>query len=129
MTIRRRAFGPLLAVLALLVVACGSDSSEQIQGTWADSTTGVYLEYDADGEYMVSFDSELREGFEWGSYTFDGESLTQDTAADSEVCPSTSVTWTVVFSDDGDQADLTFVEDSCESVGRAQDLVLDRESS
>jgi len=129
MSIRRRPFGVLLLVLTVLCVACSSESSEQIRGRWFDSTAGVYLEFDADGEYMVAVNSDLAEPFEWGSYTFDGGSLTQDTASDSPVCPSTSVTWTVILSDDSEQADLTFVEDSCVPATRSQDLVLIRAAS
>ena len=127
MTIRRRALGFVLVVLALLVVACSSES-EQIQGTWLD-TTGVYLEYDADGEYMVASGSDFAEPFEWGSYTFDGETLIQDTASDSPLCEGTSVTWTVVFSNDGDRMDLTFVEDSCVDATRSNDLIMTRQES
>ena len=113
----------------LLVPACGSsDTGEQIEGVWRD-TLGVYLEYDGNGQYTAADNAEVEEPFEWGDYTFDGETLTQSTASDSRVCPGTSVTWTVVSTDDGDQADLTFVEDSCVPATRAQDLVLIRQSA
>ena len=119
----------LLAVLVLLSAACSSDASEQIEGTWQDSTYGVYLEVGDDGQYKVSFGELMSHPFEVGDYTFDGETLTMNTASDSSVCPDTSVTWTVAFSDDGDQADLTFVEDSCVGADRSGDWVLIRQPS
>jgi len=119
----------LLVLFVVLVSACSSsDTSEMIEGKWKDTTTGVYVEYDENGQYRVD-DPESEEPFEWGGYTFDGGTLTQSTASDSRVCPGTSATWTVVFSDDGDQADWTFVEDSCVPATRSQDLVLIRQSS
>ena len=116
----------LLVVLVALVAACGgSDTSEQIGGVWS-SADGAYVEYEEDGQYQVAENPEVEGPFEWGDYTFDGETLTNNAASDSESCPNTSVTWTVAFSDEGDQADLTFVEDSCVGNGRSQDLVFVR---
>ena len=125
----RRSSALLLAVLALLAAACSSDASEQIEGTWQDSFYGVYLELGDDGQFKVGVGEALTHPFEVGDYTFDGETLTMNTASDSQVCPDTSVTWTVVFSDDGDQADLTFVEDSCVGADRSMDLVWIRPAS
>jgi len=71
----------------------------------------------------------LTHPFELGDYTFDGETLTMNTASDSLNCPDTSVTWTVALSDDGDQADLTFVEDSCVGADRSRDLAWIRQPS
>ena len=120
----------LLVVLVVLVAACGSsDTGEQIEGVWKDTTTPVYLVYDENGQYQVADNAAIEEPFEWGDYTFDGETLTQSAALESLVCSGTSITWTVVLSDDGDQADLTFVEDSCVPANRAQDLVLIRQPS
>ena len=126
----RKSYLLLLAVLVLVTAACSSsDASEQIEGMWQDSTYGVYLEIGDDGQYEVSVGEAMTHPFEWGDYTFDGETLTTNTASDSQICPDTSVTWTVVFSDDGDQADLTFVEDSCVGSPRSTDLVWIRQSS
>lgn len=119
----------LLTVLVLLATACSSDASEQIGGTWLDSTYGVYLEVGDDGQYKVAAGEALNFPFEVGDYTFDGATLTMETTSDSGVCPDTSVTWTVAFSDDGDQVDLTFVEDSCVGADRSRDLVWTRQPS
>ena len=117
----------LVPMISALVTACSSDSNEQIEGTWRDTTTGVYLEYGANDEYSVAVTGDLTNAFEWWTYTFEDDTLTQATAPDSDVCPDTSATWTVEFSDDGNQADLTFVEDSCVPATRSQDLVLTRQ--
>lgn len=124
-----KSYLPLLAVLVLLAAACSSDASEQIEGKWQDSTYGVYLQVGDDGQYKVSVGEALTHPFELGDYTFDGETLTMNTASDSQVCPDTSVTWAVAFTDEGDQADLTLVEDSCEAADRSRDLVWIRQPS
>ena len=72
---------------------------------------------------------EFEEPCEWGGYTFDDETLAQSAASDLRVCPGTSVTWTVVFADEGSQADLTFAEDSGVAATRAQDLLLIHQST
>ena len=125
----RKSYLPLLAVLVVVAAACSSDASEQIEGTWLDSTNGVYVEIGGDGQVKVADSEAMSDPIEWGDYTFDGETLTMNTASDSSVCPDTSVTWTVAFSADGDQADLTFVEDSCVGSPRSTDLVWIRQSS
>ena len=120
----------LVVVLAVLAAACSSsDASEQMEGVWEDTTNNVYLEFDENGQYQGGLNLEAGIPFEWRDYTFDGETLTQSAASESLVCSGTSITWTVVLSDDGDQADLTFVEDSCVPANRAQDLVLIRQPS
>ena len=125
----RKSYLLLLAVLVLLAAACSSDASEQIEGTWLESANGVYVEIGDDGQFKVADNEALSDPFEWGDYTFDGETLTMNTASDAVYCPDSSITSTVVFSDDGDQADLTFVEDSCVGSPRSTDLVWIRQSS
>jgi len=125
----RKSYLPLLAVLVLVAAACSSDASEQIEGTWLVSADGVYLEFGDDGQVKVAVNEALDHPFEVGDYTFDGETLTRNTASDSQFCPDTSATWTVVFSSDGDQADLTFVKDSCVGSARSTDSVWIRQSS
>ena len=82
-----------------------------------------------DGQFKVADNEALSDPFEWGDYTFDGETLTMNTDSDAVYCADTSITSTVAFSDDGDQADLTFVEDSCVGSPRSADLVWIRQSS
>ena len=120
----------LVVVFAVLAAACSSsDASEQIEGVWEDTTNGVYTGMNEDGQYQVAENLELAPPFEWGDYAFDGETLTTNATPDSINCPDTSITWTVEFSDDGDEARLTFVEDSCVGSPRAQDLIWLRQSS
>lgn len=120
----------LLVAVTVLAAACSSgDTSEQIEGVWEESTNAVVLGLDEGGQYEVAQDPDLAEPFEWGNYTFDGETLTMNAAPDSDYCENSSITWTVEFSDDGEQADVTFVEDSCTGAPRAQDMIWIRQSS
>ena len=117
------------AVLCFCLAACGSSGdTDQIHGVWEIPAFPVYESFDDDGEFVVALSPDLAEPFEWGTYTFDGELLTLNNADDSDFCPGTSVTWMVEFSDDGDAADRTFVEDSCAMTDRGRDLVMIRES-
>ena len=126
----RRTATLLLMLLLVLVAACGgSDTSEQIEGVWEDMVTSAYIEYDEEGQYQVDFTPRFGDPFEWGTYTFDGETLTQSTASEAPSCPDTSVTWTVVFSEDGDQTAWTLVEDSCMGSERSQDLMMIRQDA
>lgn len=117
----------LLILLVALVAACSSDTSEQIEGVWNDTVTGTYIEYDEEGQYQVDFTPRFGDPFEWGTYTFDGETLTASST--SPHCADTAVTWTVVFSDDGDQTDWTLVEDSCVGSDRSRDLMMIRQGA
>ena len=120
----------LLVVFAFVAAACSSDASEQIEGTWFwSSPWNAYIEYADDGQFLVSGSSDFADPIEWGEYTFDGETLTLNNATDSPNCSDTSVTWTVEFSDDGDEASYTFVEDSCADYPRSRDIVWMRQSS
>ena len=118
----------LLAVLVLIAAAC-SDASEEIEGTWYWAQTEVYVEYSDDGQISVSYSEDLASPIESGTYTFDGETLTVNNGADSRYCASASATWTVEFSDDGDEANMTFVEDSCPDAVRSQNMIVTRVSS
>jgi hypothetical protein len=119
---------PVLLV-GLCLAACGSsDANDQIRGMWNIPVFGVYESFDDGGEFVVALSPDLAVPFEWGTYTFDGEFLTLTNANDSDLCPNTSVTWTVEFSDDGDEAERTFVEDSCAMTDRGQDFIMIRES-
>ena len=127
----RKPFILLLAVLALLAAACSSDASEQIEGTWYWSATGiqVYIEYADDGTFSVSPSPDLSNPVESGTYTFDGETLTVIDDPDSRFCPDTTATWTVEFSDDGDEASVTTVENTCSGSPRGTDGVWLRQTT
>jgi hypothetical protein len=125
----RKSFAVLLLVLVSSVAACSSDSGEQIQGTWSVPDLGVWLQFDEGDQFRVAQNSDVEAPFETGTYTFDGETLTMVNSSSSSACPDTEVTFTVVFSADGDEADLTFVEDSCPDAHRSIDQTLIRQSS
>jgi hypothetical protein len=61
---------------------------------------------------------------DWGTYTFEGGVLTYFNADDSE-CAGAVAVWEVVFSVDGNEAQETFVSDTCNSI-RGRDRVLVR---
>jgi hypothetical protein len=125
----RKSFAVLLLVLVSSVAACSSDSGEQIQGIWSVPDLGVWLQFDEGDQFRVAQNSDVEAPVETGTYTFDGETLTRVNSSSSSACPDTEVTFTVVFSADGDEADLTFVEDSCPDAHRSIDQTLIRQSS
>ena len=129
----RKSFILLLAVLALLAAACSSDASEQIEGTWywsaPEAGIQVYIEYADDGTFSVSPSPDLSNPVESGTYTFDGETLTVIDDPDSRFCADTTATWTVEFSDDGDEASVTIVENTCSGSVRGTDGVWLRQTT
>jgi len=125
----RKSLAVLLLVLVSSVAACSDDPSGQIEGTWQHSAANVWLQFDEGDQFMVAQNSDLDAPFETGTYAFDGEMLTMVNSSSSSSCPDTDVTFTVVFSADGDEADLTFVEDSCPDAQRSVDQTLIRQSS
>ena len=121
----------LLAVL-FVVAGCSSDdgAADQIHGTWLWEKYSAYEEFAEDGTWAVFFNSDLVGGpHDWGTYTFDGETLVFSNAEDS-YCPGAVAIWTYEFSDNGQEATKTFVEDSCTASGavRGQDQVVVRQT-
>jgi len=124
----------LVTVLAVmfLVAGCtsGDDAADEIHGTWLVEGIGVYTELAEDGTWGVWENAALAgEPYDWGTYTFDGETFVMTNAEGSE-CDGAVATWTVEFSDDGQEARETFVEDSCTGSGvvRGQNMVLIRQT-
>ena len=129
----------LAALVALLVAVVGiwwfaiRDSGideGQIHGTWLWEEYGAYEQIAEDGTWGAWFDSGLSgDPFDWGTYTFDGETLTYYNA-DGSYCSGAVAVWTVEFSEDGQQLTRTFVEDSCTSpdLVRNQDAVVIRQT-
>ena len=125
-----KSFILLLAVLALFAAACSSsDASEQIEGTWYWTALTVYMEYADDGTFSVSPSTDFSNPVESGTYTFDGETLTVTNDPDSMFCVGTTATWTVEFSDDGDEASVTIVENTCSGAIRGADGVWLRQTT
>ena len=123
----RESFVVLVLVLVSSVVACSGDTSDQIEGTWLNG--GFWVQFDESDQFMVAQKSDVEAPIETGTYTFDGETLTMANSSSSSNCPDKEITFTVVFSADGDEADLTFVEDSCPDSPRSTDQTLIRHSS
>lgn len=118
------------------VVACGGDddasstAADQIHGTWHWEEQGVYEGMAEDGTWVVSLNADLAgDPYGWGTYTFDGETFVMTSAADS-YCQGGVASWTVEFSDNGQESRQTFVEDSCTTPGvtRGRDRVLVRQT-
>ena len=90
----------------------------------------AYEEMAEDGTWGVWTNADLvGDPYDWGTYTFDGETLVYSNAEGS-FCDGAVAIWTVEFSDSGQEARLTFVEDSCTTPGvtRAKDQVLVRQT-
>lgn len=132
----------IAAIVAIAVVAAGfwwfgvrdtDDPAEQLYGTWLWERYGAYENYSEDGTWRMKFDPNFVDGaldsVDWGTYTFDGETLTMHNAEGS-YCPGATIVSTVEFSEDGQELRGTFVEDSCTVPGvvRGQDRVLARQS-
>ena len=104
----------LLAVL-FVVAGCSSDdaAADQIHGTWLVGRQSVYLQFAEDGTWGGWQNPGLAgDPFDWGTYTFDGETLVQ-TNAEGSYCDGAVAIWTVEFSDDGQESKQTIVDDTC----------------
>jgi hypothetical protein len=130
----------LSAIVVLLVAASaiwwfairdsGIDTDSQIHGTWLWEKYSAYENYGEDGTWGVWLNADLvGDPHDVGTHTFDGETLTTYNAEDS-YCSGAVATWTVEFPEDGQQARMTFVEDSCTAAGvvRGQDRVFVRQT-
>ena len=126
----------LVTVLAVLFLVAGctsdDDAADEIHGAWLWERYSVYEEFAEDGTWGV-WSSASAVGnpwpYDWGTYTFDGETLVY-TNAEGSFCDGAVATFTVEFSDNGQEARETFVEDSCTTSGvvRAQNKVLVRQT-
>ena len=123
-------------VCAMGVAACGGDddaastAADRIHGIWLVEGFGAYTELAEDGTWGVWLNADLvGDPYDWGTYTFDGETFVM-TNAEGSFCDGSVAIWTVEFSDDGQEVRETFVEDSCTTPGvtRAQDMVLVRQT-
>ena len=134
---------PIAAAIALIaVLAAGfwwfgvrdtGNAAEPLYGTWLVEDFGAYENFGDEGTWQMKFDPNFVEGvldsIDWGTYTFDGETLTMHNAEGS-YCSGATIVSTVEFSADGQQAYRTFVSDSCTVAGviRGQDNVIVKQS-
>ena len=95
--------------------------ADVIQGAWYWADQGVYEMRYGDGRWSVAY-SPSGVPWDWGTYTFENGVLTYFNADGSE-CSGAVAVWEVVFSEDGDEVQETFVSDTCNSI-RGQDRVL-----
>jgi hypothetical protein len=77
-------------VLTLVVGACGSDGSNadpaaELHGEWR-TDPGSVISYLEDGSWNAVYAPWGSEPFEWGTYTFDGDTLTMLTTGGGRVC-------------------------------------------
>ena len=122
----------MLLAIVFVVAGCSSDddAADQIHGTWRVGEQSIYTELAEDGTWGVWTNADLAgDAYDWGTYTFDGETLVFSNAEGS-YCDGAVAIWTVEFSDNGQEARQTFVEDSCTAPGvtRGQDMVLVRQT-
>ena len=138
----RRRLPIVAAIAAIAVLAAGfwwfgvrdtGDAAEPLYGTWLVEDFGAYENFREDGTWQMKFDPNFVEGVldsvDWGTYTFDGETLTMHNA-DGSYCSGATIVSTVAFSEDGQEAQRTFVSDTCTAPGvvRGQDNVIVRQS-
>ena len=108
----RRVYAFLMA-LALVGGCGGGDSTleDSIVGTWK-TPAHVWVEYRDDGSYDVGH-SRSQADLEWGSWSVDGDVLTQLTDADSNACAGVPGVYLIEMSDDGDRFVATVQDDTC----------------
>ena len=110
-----------------------SDPTEQIQGAWHDITPGhgVYLTFEEEGDWGLYLSSDVEGSsspYAWGTYTLDGVEITMVDNPSSPTCGGDIAKWTVTFSENGDEANFAFIEDSCTSSSRGEDWTLIKQS-
>ena len=121
---RRLAVGlaPTLLVVAvggvaLFMTSGNSDvADDRIVGTWHWPAKDAYERLDANGEwgYWPSNPQLIGNPYDWGTYTFDGETLTYYNAEDS-YCRGAVALYTVEFHEEGTKAVKFFVSDTCDA--------------
>lgn len=115
------------AIAILLMVgsaACGSSESaadtsvqDMYVGTWKTGN-GFFSIHGADGTWKVGYTLESAESspFTWGTYTFDGATMTSVTDPESAGCAGVTAVFEVAFEEGGDLVTLTPTDDPCASV-------------
>jgi hypothetical protein len=117
-----------LLIAVLLVVgsaACGSSESDeagtspqdQYVGTWRTGN-GFYSIHGADGTWKVGFTLTSAESSPviWGTYAFDGTTMTSVTDEASQSCAGVTAVYEIEVSEDGNVITSTPIDDPCQSV-------------
>lgn len=112
-----RALG-FLALAAVLLSGCGGDAIDELYGEWRTSG-GTTVTYGADATWSAQHSLYGPEPFDWGTFTFDGETLTFFTAAGGLSCQE-GQTGIYEASLSDDRLDLQQIEEPCP--GRADDF-------
>ena len=110
-------------------IQVGSDPAELLQGAWQDVTPGhgVYLTFE-EGDWSLFLSSSLEGRLAWGTYTLDGDEITMVDCPSCSECGGAIAVWIMEFSESGDEADFTFVKDSCTASARGEDWRLIKHS-
>ena len=110
----------LLLAVALVGGGCAGDgessSDNQLVGTW-ETPNGYYRIHRTDGTTGTGYSAAGADTdpFGWGTYTFDGD-LYKITSGEGTSCGAgTTGTYEVTFSETGDVATFSPVEDACEA--------------
>jgi hypothetical protein len=107
-------------------------SADQLKGLWLDTKHGVYLDFDAEGGWLlydqIVYDPDDPVPDHSGTYTLDGAEITMFDHPETSICAGEVGVWIVGVSEGGNEAAFTFVEDSCTVSARSEDWTLVRSS-
>ena len=91
-----------------------------IEGQWRVTSVDVYLSFADDGTWYVSYSRTSDTGFDFGTYEFDGRTLTLHSSEEATAsrCTGRSGTYVTAFSLDGSEVEFASVDDPCRQRGR-----------
>jgi hypothetical protein len=108
----------LFALAIALLSGCGGDTIDDLYGEWRTSG-GTTVTLGADGTWGAQHSLYGPEPFDWGTFTFDGETLTFFTAAGGLSCQE-GQTGIYEATISGDSLDMKQIEEPCP--GRSDDF-------
>lgn len=87
-------------------------------GTWKIADVNVFLVFNDDGTWSGGY-TRAGDGFDWGTYTFDGRVLTIRSSEDIVVstCSPAPGSYETAFSADGESIAFTSIDDPCRERG------------
>jgi hypothetical protein len=91
-----------------------TEDAERLVDTWKVGTGG-YLTWEPDGTWYVDETPQGRvDPWAWGTYTFDGSTVTMDESPDATECPNSQGTYTVAWID-ADTLRMELIDEDCDT--------------